>query len=534
MKKLNFRPTLKITTLILSHLKNQPLFTLEQDKSKSVKIDTAGVVVYFELFWVINFYHYLKDKFKDYHPQQGWDAAPIILIIIFLNLLGLDCIDDVSYLLQDLGFVLMFRQYLKRVMTSSEWRSWCGRFNKRSNNTLPCSTVIKDFLNSCHEPDTMTGFKGTATIHKPSDRICRLLDVLHWSQTMLYNQLKLKEITLDQDATVVKTYKHKALYGYMGFKAYQPVNVYSKELDAIIHTEFRDGNVPAKMNLMEMLATSINTLPQSIETIYYRGDSASCQHDFMKAMASGTLAKDRGVVYFAVSALMNKHIKNLYAEIKETDWQIYNKKTKQEYVEVLYYEDWMSKLKPIRLIFIRTKQKSELTKLKEHHKADPNYGQLCLDLVNSDGQDIDDSFEVENSEYSIRAILSNIPDSKYENIELIKWARDRCGKSEELHAIQKEDLAAGRMPSGKFGANYAWWVCACICFNLHSMFKAIALPKELKYSRFKAIRAKIIYCAATVSTASRWFKIRIQNALKLKLITEIIKNLRLKYVVPDM
>lgn len=40
--------------------------------------------------------------------------------------------------------------------------------------------------------------------------------------------------------------------------------------------------------------------------------------------------------------------------------------------------------------------------------------------------------------------------------ELIHWHRQRCGQSEEVHAVQKEDLAGGYMPSHLFGANAAW------------------------------------------------------------------------------
>jgi len=43
--------------------------------------------------------------------------------------------------------------------------------------------------------------------------------------------------------------------------------VYSTALVAIIHTEFRYGNIPAKMNLMQILEESINTFAQSIDTI---------------------------------------------------------------------------------------------------------------------------------------------------------------------------------------------------------------------------------------------------------------------------
>ena len=34
--------------------------------------------------------------------------------------------------------------------------------------------------------------------------------------------------------------------------------------------------------------------------------------------------------------------------------------------------------------------------------------------------------------------------------------RQRCGKGEQVHSVLKSDLAAGRLPSGLFGANAAW------------------------------------------------------------------------------
>ena len=60
-----------------------------------------------------------------------------------------------------------------------------------------------------------------------------------------------KTVTLDQDGTIVPTFKLKILFTYLFSKGFQPVNVYCHELNSIISTEFRDGNVPAKMGLME-------------------------------------------------------------------------------------------------------------------------------------------------------------------------------------------------------------------------------------------------------------------------------------------
>lgn len=43
---------------------------------------------------------------------------------------------------------------------------------------------------------------------------------------------------------------------------------------------------------------------------------------------------------------------------------------------------------------------------------------------------------------------------------LIHWHHERCGKSEEAHAVMKGDLAGGKLLSGNFGTNAAWWsVC---------------------------------------------------------------------------
>ena len=53
------------------------------------------------------------------------------------------------------------------------------------------------------------------------------------------------QATLDMDATLVETHKRAALYCYKHFKAYQPLNSWWAEQGLIVHSEFRDGNVPA-------------------------------------------------------------------------------------------------------------------------------------------------------------------------------------------------------------------------------------------------------------------------------------------------
>ena len=57
--------------------------------------------------------------------------------------------------------------------------------------------------------------------------------------------------------------------------------------------------------------------------------------------------------------------------------------------------------------------------------------------------------------------------------QVIWWLRERCGKSEEVHAVMKTDLAGGRMPSGLFGANAAWIMI--LAHNLNAVMKRLVL-----------------------------------------------------------
>ena len=73
----------------------------------------------------------------------------------------------------------------------------------------------------------------------------------------------------------------------------------------------------------------------------------------------------------------------------------------------------------------------------------------------------------------------------------VVWWSKRCGKGEEAHWL-KEDLAGGRLPSGLFGANAAWWAITVLAFNLNSAMKQLALGQEWVSRRLKAVRFGVI------------------------------------------
>ena len=96
-----------------------------------------------------------------------------------------------------------------------------------------------------------------------------------------------KVATLDQDATLVETAKCDALYSYKGFKAYQPLNTWCAEQGVILHTEFRDGNVPAGYGQLRVFQEALALLPESVEKVRLRTDTAGYQHELLRYCAKG-------------------------------------------------------------------------------------------------------------------------------------------------------------------------------------------------------------------------------------------------------
>ena len=94
--------------------------------------------------------------------------------------------------------------------------------------------------------------------------------------------------------------------------------------------------------------------------------------------------------------------------------------------------------------------------------------------------------------YKVFGVVTNIKYMEMNGEDLIHWLHERCGKSEEVHAVMKDDLAGGKMPSSDFGVNAAWWWIMMIALNLNVMMKNLALDPSMKTKRMKAIRFLVI------------------------------------------
>ena len=99
------------------------------------------------------------------------------------------------------------------------------------------------------------------------------------------------------------------------------------------------------------------------------------------------------------------------------------------------------------------------------------------------------------------AVVTNIWDWKAKR--LLEWHREKAGSIEAVNDVIKNDLSAGVLPCGRFGANAAWLRLAVITHNVLTALKRLALPPELISARPKRLRFLIFNTAGRIIRHAR-------------------------------
>ena len=310
-----------------------------------------------------------------------------------------------------------------------------------------------------------------------------------------------KIATLDMDATLVETNKSEAFFCYKGFKSYQPLNTWWAEQEVIAHTEFRDGNVPAGFDQLRVLTEAIECLPEGIEQVRLRSDTAGYQHDLLKHCDTGE-SERFGKIEFAVGCRVTDDFKKAVLEVPDSDWTALTKEvngkridTGKEWAEVCFVPNAIG-----------------------HSKNGPEYRyiatreimheQLHLPGIADDKEYPFPTMAMDTKKYKVFGIVTNMD---WDGEALIPWLYKRCGKSEEAHSVMKDDLAGGKLPSDDFGSNAAWWWIMILSLNLNAAMKRLVLGKSWIPRRMKAIRFHLINLPARIMERSRQLLVRVSN-----------------------
>ena len=432
-----------------------------------------------------------------------------MLSLVLLNLAGGDCVDDLKILEADEGFCSILRKSEMHGLRRKVRRALERRWRKEKKRSVPSPSAVFRYLSKFHDDEQekirlQTDIKAFIPAHNEHLRGLR-----HINKDMcagLNTAMPQKTATLDMDATLAETMKRTACYCYKGFKSYQPLNVWWHEHGIIVHTEFRDGNVPAGFEQLRIFKEALNCLPENVEQVKLRSDTAGYQHELLKYCELGE-NKRFGRIEFAIGCDVTSAFRTAVGQIPDSEWQpIYRRekdmkvKTGSEWAEVCFVPNELCHSKDApEYRYIAKRQRFE--------------GQASLPGMETDKQ-LELPFptmEMQESRYKVFGIVTNIKYNQKDGEQVIHWLHERCGKSEELHAVMKDDLAGGKLPSADFGVNAAWWWIMIIALNLNEMMKNLALVPSMRTKRMKAIRFSIINIPGKVIEHSRSMILRLSK-----------------------
>jgi len=202
--------------------------------------------------------------------------------------------------------------------------------------------------------------------------------------------------------------------------------------------------------------------PKTVARYYYRGDSACHEHELVDWLRNEKRGEGpQGFIGFAISARMSPALRMAVQAVKEEQWEPYGKpdtEVTRECADVLFVPGEQSErkdLQPLRYVAVRIRHRQG--GLLEEGTGDRHF-----------------------------AVLTNIRDWKAPR--LLGWHREKAGTIEAVHDVLKNELAAGVLPCGRFGANAAWLRLAILTHNILTALKRLALPAELLQARPKRLR----------------------------------------------
>jgi hypothetical protein len=474
--------------------------SIELDKNSSMnKILTfAGLQPAVELFDLLRIPEVIKINIHA-TGAKGYKDDQIIKSLVIIQLAGGEALDHLNHCRNMLGSAPLGLE----IPSPSTARAFLNKFDNDEANKQRGQG--KSFVPK--ENENLAGF---AKVH------------FHiWEQAYKLNPKT--TITLDQDATFVNTTNSSALINYLGKKSFETFNTYCPEYDIIVGTQFRDGNVTPGYQQLEEFKRILDNTPSGVQKIRLRSDSAGYQINLLRYCASGE-NKRFGVIDFTIACPITKELREAAKHVPENEWQpiyVETKKgliaTNQEWAEVVYVSNELSKGKKGEEFRFFVMREEASLKDKERVKLHVDETQLELPL-----QEIIENLEKENENmkkihltemngkaYKIFAMVSNV--LKQDGGELIRWHRGRCGKSEEVHHILKEELAGGHIVSHKFGANAAFWNIAVLALSLHNLLKAHVLPEECKSARPKTVRFMFYSIAGLLVSHARKMTLKVSG-----------------------
>ena len=340
-------------------------FQYEQEKSRAGMTALSGLMMYLELMQAAGLRSSVERHVRLRERGQGWTDSQMIISLMLLNLAGGESVSDLDLLEKDEGLCKMLGEFETCGMRRRERRALEKRWRVERRRRVPSESAVFRYLERFHDVDEESKREAhrafIAAPNKALEGLGRVnADVVGFVQSRSPHT----EATLDMDATLVETRKQEALYSYKKYRAYQPLITYWSEAELIVHSEFRDGNVPAGHQQLRVLIEALGRLPAGVEKVMLRSDTAGYQRELLRYCAEGRDERF-GVIEFAVGVDVTAEFRRAVSEVAEQDWQTLYRKvgehrvdTGQQWAEVNFVPNWIghSKTSP-EYRFIATRER---------------------------------------------------------------------------------------------------------------------------------------------------------------------------------
>ena len=293
----------------------------EQEKSSKGMTSLSGLVTYLELMHAAGLRSSIERHVGLRGGGQGWTDSQVVNSLILLNLAGGESVSDLDVLEKDAGFYRVLREVESYGMRRRERRALENRWRGERRRSVPSESAVFRYLEGFHNADEEASRQAhRAFIPAPNQALEGLYKVNADMVSFVQSRSPRGEATLDMDATLVETHKQQALYSYRKYRAYQPLTVYWAEAEVIVHSEFRDGNVPAGYQQLRVVTEALEYLSCGVDKVRLRSDAAGYEHELLRYCAEGRDERF-GVIEFAVGVDVTPEFRRAVYGVAEQDWR---------------------------------------------------------------------------------------------------------------------------------------------------------------------------------------------------------------------
>lgn len=444
-------------------------FEIDDTIDPTLVTGRAGVPLVIELFRQLGVAATIDAEVAVKQRQRGLPPAQLVESLIALWTSGGDRCQDLTPLREDQALAALL------------------------GHPLPAATTVRDFLEAFHvEGGPLWQVGPQATIPVESAPLVGLGRANRTLIAGLQRGARARTATLDVDATLVESDKDAATIAYDGTRGYQPVVVLWAEQDVILHDQFRDGHVPAGCGNLRVLQQAVANLPQGITELRLRADSALYETAVLRWCEDPAHP-----VAYAISADMSEPLKAEIGRLPESAWQV-------ERAEPDAIRAWAE------VAYVPSDG--------DHRKDRPCVRRyLAVRIQKRQG-----SLFADGSSVHYFAVVTN---RREDGLTILQWHRQKAGTVEHAHHVLKNELAAAALPSGKFGANAAWFRLNVLTYNLLTALKRLTLPGDLRTARPKRLRFLLFNTVGKVVAHARRTLLRLSAALPHALLRRVRRRI---------